>query len=401
MADQAKNVLIGLFVVAAGAVVIFILLFLHPSAGDEAKVLRVRFANIDKISIGTRVTFAGKPVGEVVSIHEIPEAIDHRKQKNGYVYVYELILKVDSSVNVYNRDEISSKTSGLFGEKSISITPMPAKAGETLELMNDQIIYADEKGSIEEALKEFSKLGDKLENVLDGLSGTLDDIRKENLIQKIGDTAANLQDITDALNNPDQLSGTIDNIYTLSDQALKSWKTVDDSLNNLSKMSNNVREISEDGKTLIRRVNNGEGSVGKILVRDDLYLQLKAILSKANTVADDVNHYGLLFHLDKGWKQLRARRMNLLFKLSTPQEFRNYFNDEVDLINTSLSRVSMILDETAECCPPYQLIQDREFSKVFSELLRRVAELEESLLMYNQQMADTKFKEMELENCCP
>lgn len=392
MADQAKNVLIGLFVVASGAIIVFILLFLHPTVGDEAKILRVRFANIDKISVGTRVTFAGKPIGEVVSIHEIPEAIDHRVDRHGYVYVYELILRVDSTVNVYESDEVTSKTSGLFGEKSVAIIPMAPKPGKPLRLMNDEIIYADESGSVEEALKDLKKIESKLEKVIDSLVDTLEDVRKQKIVEKVGDITGNIRDITHALNMPDKWSGTLDNIHTLSGNAIKSLDTLDISLNNATK-------ITEDGKTIIAKINQGEGSLGKILVKDDLYLQLKAILSKMNTVADDVNHYGILFHLDKGWQRLRARRMNLLFKLSTPQEFRNYFNDEVDTISTSLSRVYMILDQTACYCPPYQLIQDQEFSKVFAELLRRIAELEESLLMYNQQLVDTKVKETELSEC--
>lgn len=392
MADQAKNILIGLFVVLAGAVIIFMLLFLHPTVGDEAKVLRVRFANIDKISDGTRVTFAGKPIGEVVSIHEIPEAVDHRIDKYGHVYVYELILRVDSSVNVYDSDEVTAKTSGLFGEKSIAIIPAAPKQGKVLKLMNDKIIYAEEGGSVEETLKDLQKLGKKIEIVLDGLVDTLEKVKKEKIIENIGATAGNIRSITQALNKPEELSKTLDNVHTLSSRALKSWDTVDETLHN-------ARQMTSDGSTLIAQVNRGEGSLGKLFVKDDLYLQLKAILSKASTVADDVNHYGILFHLDKGWQRLRARRMNLLFKLSTPQEFRNYFNDEVDNINTSLSRVSMILDETSCCCPPYQLIQDQNFSKVFAELLRRVAELEESLLMYNQQLADTKFQETQLTEC--
>lgn len=392
MADQAKNILIGLFVVAAGLVVVFILLFLHPSVGDEAKILRIRFANIDKISIGTRVTFAGKPAGEVVSIHEIPEAIDHRVDRNGHVYVYELILRVDSSVNVYDSDEITSKTSGLFGEKSVAITPMAPKPGAKLILMNDQIIYADESGSLEEIMHDVKNIGKKVEEALDNLTAIFEDIQKEKLVKKIGDTAGNIRDITHALNNPEYLKDILDHLHTLSSRVLKSWDTVDETLNNFSHTSVSANDI-------VARINQGEGSMGKILVKDDVYLQLKAILSKVNTVADDVNHYGLLFHLDKGWQRLRARRMNLLFKLSTPQEFKNYFNDEVDQITTSLSRVSMILEQTACCCPPYQLIEDREFSKVFAELLRRIAEMEESLQMYNQQLEEPKFRETELLDC--
>src|SRR4051812_30487520 len=110
MNDGAKNILIGLFVVAAGLLIVFMILFLHPTVGDDAQQIRVRFANIDKISIGTRVTYGGKAVGEVIEIKDIEDPKDARKPgKGGFVYLYELVLGVDSRVYIYNTDQISSR----------------------------------------------------------------------------------------------------------------------------------------------------------------------------------------------------------------------------------------------------------------------------------------------------
>src|SRR5947209_20418902 len=100
MAASIKNILIGIFVLTAIGIIVFMVLFLHPSVGDNAKTLRVRFTDIDKVNVGTRVTFAGRPVGEVVSIQELPDARTNRISKNGDIYVYELVLKVDSAVDV-------------------------------------------------------------------------------------------------------------------------------------------------------------------------------------------------------------------------------------------------------------------------------------------------------------
>ncbi len=63
MGEQQKNMLIGIFVLAACATIISIVLFLRPTVGDGKKTLYVRFSNINKITVGTRVTYAGKPVG--------------------------------------------------------------------------------------------------------------------------------------------------------------------------------------------------------------------------------------------------------------------------------------------------------------------------------------------------
>ncbi len=404
MADQAKNILIGVFVISACAIITFILLFLHPSVGDEAQMLRVRFSDIDKINIGTRVNFAGKPVGEVAEIHELQSARDERIARNGIVYVYELHLAVDSGVNVYNSDEVAIRTSGLLGEKSVVITPMAPKPGQKLRVVNDEIIYADETGSVEDTFKEVSEVADKIEIALDALTENLNEITKQRIWKKIGKTSQNLAEITTSLNSPEDWETILKNMRELTDNALASWDKVDQALTDIQKTMVDARGMVEDGREILGKIKDGEGTIGKLLVGDETYLRLNSLLSKGETTMNDINHYGILFHLDKGWQRMRARRLNLMNTLSTPQEFRNYFNDEVDQISTSLSRVSMLLGKTDAKCPREVLIEDAEFSKVYAELMRRVGQLDEEIKMYNQQVVDAAVKTTELvtprAGCC-
>lgn len=398
MPDQAKNMLIGIFVVAACAVIIFLLMFLHPSVGDEGRFLRVRFADIDKISVGTRVNFAGKPVGEVIEIRELPDVDVERKSINGYVYVYELTLRVDTGVNVFNTDEVASRTSGLLGEKSVSITPGVPKSGEALYLINDEIIYASETGSVEDTLKELRNLAGKIETTIDGVNEVLDTMHKNKFWDNLGDTAANVKDITKALNDPEKLNHILANLdeftHDLKNNFKSAWPKIDKVIDNFSATSNNTMSITE-------KIYKGEGSIGKIIVNDDLYLRFTSLLSKADTTLNDINHYGILFHTDKHWQRLRARKMNLMQKLSTPQEFRNYFNDELDQVNTSLARVAMVLGQY-EMQPPYcccNLLANPEYSKVFAELMRKISGLEEEVRLYNEQVVDQAAKETEFVDC--
>ncbi|MFQ5729011.1 MAG: MlaD family protein [Waddliaceae bacterium] len=366
MADQLKNLLIGIFVVSALGIVIFMLLFLHPYLGDEGQILRVRFTDIDKVNVGTRVIFAGKAIGEVVRIHELEEIRQGRTERKGDIYVYELELGVDSSVKVYNTDRISLRTSGLLGEKSVSIDPEPLEPGQELRVVNDETLYAEEIGSVEDTFKEFKEVADKFDQALDSFTETLQELRDRRVWENIANTVENLSDITSSL--------------------AEQWGEVETSITNITDTTANAREVSE-------KIKDGEGAVGKLVAKDDLYLRATSLLSKGETILDDVNHYGVLFHLDKGWQRLRARRMNLLQKLKTPQEFRNFFNDEVNQISTSLSRVGMVLDKSENY--PF-LIEDREFQKVFSELMRRVEGLEEALKMYNIQLVQDEVKKTEL-----
>ena len=49
MGEQTKNMLIGGFVIASCITIIWLILFLKPSVGDNKQTLYVRFSNINQI----------------------------------------------------------------------------------------------------------------------------------------------------------------------------------------------------------------------------------------------------------------------------------------------------------------------------------------------------------------
>jgi phospholipid/cholesterol/gamma-HCH transport system substrate-binding protein len=400
MSNYIKNILIGIFVLAAIGLIVFMLLFLHPSVGDSAKTLIVRFADIDKVNVGTRVTYAGRPVGEVVSIKEIPEAHRDRSEKNGEVYVYELTLKVDSSVDVFNSDEIVLRTSGLLGERNIEITPLPQKVGEKLEKIENQVVYAAQTGSVEETLKHFGELSKKFELVLDDVHTLLQDVQKEKIVEKISSSITNIEGITDTLNQPKKLNRILDNIVTLTDEVNRTWKTVDKTVENLYHLSeranaswntvdstlHEVYATAAKANQIVGHIRQGRGTVGKIVMNEELFLRLKSLLHKGETTMNNINTYGILFQLDKRWQRLQAQRMNLLKRLASPEAFASYFENEMNQISSSLSQVTMILNESDYCAEP--LMYHPCFTQRFSELLKGIEHMEESMKMYNEQVVE-------------
>jgi len=405
MGASIKNVLIGVFVISAIATIIFMLLFIHPSVGDNAKTLHVRFNDIDKVNVGTRVTFAGRPVGEVISIHELPGTRISRSSKDGDIYTYELILKVDSGVEVFNTDLISLRTSGLLGERNIAIDPRPLKLGETLQNVEQEILYAAQTSSVEDTMKQVGELSQKFTGVLDDIHDLMREISQRKVVAKIDQTLENVASMTLALNQPKQWGETLENLRTLSEKANDSWKWIDASLQRmyglteraqtswstvdrtLDKFYTTAKEaaaFAEKANQIIEGTRQGKGTLGQLFVGEDAFLRLKSILHKGEVVMDDINSYGLLFHLDKRWQRLQGGRLRLLEKLSKPHEFANYFNQEIDQISASLSRVAMVLNESAYC--PQSLLDNRSFTQRFSELLRRVENMETTLKIYNEQV---------------
>jgi phospholipid/cholesterol/gamma-HCH transport system substrate-binding protein len=396
MGEQTKNMLIGVFVIATCAVIIWLIMFLKPSVGDGKQTLYVRFSTINQIDVGTRVLFAGKPVGQVVAIQEIYDAREKPTADIlGEIYYYQLVLKIDSSVKVYNTDQVIVQTTGLLGEKSIAIIPKILPKGAVSKLITTQPIYAESVDPIENAFTQLSTLskdmskafrqitrwmqnnGDDMGNTVRSFSSAMDEIKitarslnEQNIVADIGVAITTFTNTLHAIQDSIQQLKAGD-LFVNACAVMKNLKTA----------SGNVSVITSDIAT-------GKGTLGKLIKNEDLYLHFSAILSKVDTLMNDVNHYGILFHLNKTWQRQRAQRMTLLNALNTPQNFRNYFETEVSQINTAMSRISMLIDKAELSPEKEEILSDEQFRKDFHDLLKQADALSENLRLYNQQLTE-------------
>lgn len=404
MSERYKTFMIGLFILCALVISFAVLLFLKPSFGDGETTLRVRFPTIEKVSVGTRVTFAGKPVGEVIAINEIREARSQQHSFGDQVFFFELVLSVDSSIEVYDTDDIVIQTSGLFGEKSIAILPKAHFSSKPAKLVNDTVIYSKSASSLQETIKQMSSFAatvqqtlskfsdflsinnEELKNTItsfhktvDELNVTLGKVNESNLVSSMNDAAVNfsgaMASIETSFTNINQ-QGLVDNLSNIVNR-----------LNDEEKLVNSVKSVNETSSNLnelLKSINSGKGTLGRIIHTDDLYLRVTSLTNKMEVLLNDMNHYGLLFHLDKGWQRIRTKRRNLLETLETPEHFERYFHDEMDHISTSLSRTSLLLNKAEK----EKIHNNEEFKTSFADLLRRVEALSASLKLYTEEFVE-------------
>lgn len=397
MTDRMKNILIGLFVTGAVAIMIALVLFLKPTVGDGKKGLNVRFSNITGVSVGTRVTFAGRPIGEVTHIRELPKARDHADEQ-GRIYLYQLTLKLDSSVDVYTTDEIAIKTTGLMGEKSIAILPKAFPKDKPAQLVTDQIVFANSIDPLENTFNQVSKVAGRLDVAV----GRLDKWFDENNAY-----------VTNALKSFDGAMGQIDGFLSMIDteklvpavresvdlikdnmNLVRSSLDDDQLLHKVARLAENLDQtalvFNNDGaqtlfnlNQITRDVASGSGTVGRLIAGDDFYLRMASLMSKGEALMNDVNHYGLLFQYNKQWQKSRTKKANLVKALDTPQEFRNYFEGEVDSMTTSLGRLTELM-ERAGTEDRAKIAQSDAFKNNFANLMRQVQGLTDSLKLYNE-----------------
>ena len=389
MSDRLKNILIGSFILSALGILCVMVLFLKPTIGDGKKHITVRFANISGVGKGTRVTYAGRPVGEVWEVRETPNARLEAIDDAGRVFSWQLTLRIDSSVNAYTCDEIAVRTAGLMGEKSIGILPKAPPAGQVPQLISDQVIYANSIDPFENTINLVGKTVARI----DSLATKVDEWFGQNAgslaraAENFGGAAASFDTFLTAVQPP--LKDSLDAVRTsLSDEALLSRVSA-----LIQEMHGAAEIFNTQGQDLIGNLNEithelatGKGTVGKFIKGDDFYLRLTSLMNKGETLMNDVNHYGLLFQYNKGWQRSRTKKANLLNALDTPQEFKAYFEGEVDSITTSLGRIGDLLDRAETEGEKEKIVQNEGFKRDFVTLLRQVEGLSSTLKLFNQEL---------------
>ena len=385
--------LIGLFVVMACALIIGMILFVEPSIGDNKQTLYIRFSNVNGITVGTRVTFAGKPIGEIVGISTIANARNQPTDELGQLYYYQLTAHIDSHIKVYTTDEITIQTTGLLGERSVVIMPKYPPQGLQPKLATTQTpLYGNSVDPIESAFHQLGNLATKVEEAVDTVvvwidengSSVGDAVRSfDRAMHEFGDTLA-------AVNQADvvsDLSTTLQSFSKTSDSIHEAVAELEKG-NTFSNIADAMAYIKNSGKSLdeiLSEIKEGQGTVGRLLMEDDFYLRLMNIFTKVDIALNDINHYGLWFNMNKQWQRERERKANTLTALKTPEEFKEFFEKELDAINTAMSRISILIDKAENVPERQKLLESTVFKKDFAELLRRSVELVETIKFYQQQ----------------
>jgi len=394
MNTSVKNFLIGAFLLAGLGIFAGLVMFLKPAVGDEKQTIYLRFSNINKINVGTRVLFAGKPVGVVTAVNEIFHARETQPSDElGRLYFYELTLKIDSKVHVYSTDQISLQTSGLLGERSIGITPRTPPVGTTPQMISSKSpVYADSVDPLENTFSRLSDIGEKLNDTVDLVKNWFEEneTKLSYAVASFGSAMSQVDAVGRSVNEHDLISQLKEGTVALTASAQKidtalAQMSKDGVFENVGPTVAHLKDVSKSLDTVCQTMAAGEGTFGKLFKDDDFYLRMTAVMSNMDTLMNDVNHYGVLFHLNKSWQRTRVKRVTALNALETPDSFKNYFQKEIDQINTAMARLSMVIERSQEESGP-KVQESAQFKENFAELMRQVTEMSNNLHLYNEKL---------------
>ncbi len=260
-----------------GCIVIFIFGFNYlkgSSLLDDSKIVSSLYPDVEGLVIGANVTINGLNVGKVRKI-DFDENYDKIK----------VTFSLRSDLNFSNQSIAQLYEAGLIGGKAIAILPVYDQGNE---VSTGDVLPSNIKPGLTELVnQQIAPLQDKIEGLLTsadslfaGVSNVMNYQTQTNLklvLEGLAESVTNVAELTKNMNrvvvqNEKNFKGTLGNLEATS----KNLSQLSDSLAQmpLGATIANFEQTSSDLQKILSRLNNGEGSAGKLLNDEELYHKL-------------------------------------------------------------------------------------------------------------------------------
>lgn len=279
-------------VLVISGILLFIFLFNYLKGEnilDSSRTYYALYDNVEGLAPSTPVTINGMNVGKVKSIAF--------KGDGSAKLLVTLLIDNDFQFSKNSKAELYDL--GLIGGKAVAILPAfdnadNAKSGSYLET-------TVKAGLTELVNQRLTPLQEKIEHVmvstdslLTGLNEVLDSQTKNNIKEGIAELNATIKSFKQtslSLNrlvdtNQESLTATISNFKTTSENFSK----LSDSLANanLAATMKDLQSTIQNFDAILASINNGEGSIGKLLKDQGLYDNLEAASKEMEELIRDI-----------------------------------------------------------------------------------------------------------------
>lgn len=230
-------------------------------------------------------------------------------------------------------DILEGETIGLIASMTGDLDPYIKKAESSWERIDSMIKGFQTKGSgeglgLEQTLKDF-------QNTIANLSGTSNKLNRliASSSSQIEGSLNNVNTLTKGLaESEDDIQKALANVSKFSDrlEGLQLEETVDSTQMTFATVNNSLRTLDGaivDIQEMIKKINEGDGTVSKLLNDDQLYNEVSALLLSAKRLTND-----LQLHPERYTTVLKKKRA--AFSKPTPEQQR--IMDEIDKLAQEL-----------------------------------------------------------------
>lgn len=278
-------------ILAIGAILLFIFGYSFLKGTNlfqDSRVFYVKYQNVEGLAKSAPVTINGLTVGKV-------NDIGFASEDGGLVVKFTLdsdfAFSKNSMVKIYSAGLIGGKSLGIFPEYNAKNL---AKSGDTLKGEIDL-------GMIDAVSKALGPLQTKItmtltsvDTLLAGVNDILNEESRANLQSAIKDLNSTMSSLNGAsgklntllANNTEKLDRTFTNL----DDMAANFETLSDSLAQLEvgRLVADLEKVVTGFDAIVSKIDNGEGSVGKLINDDKLYDNLEGASRQLEELLQDL-----------------------------------------------------------------------------------------------------------------
>lgn len=284
---MSKELKIGSFAVMVFVLSFFVINFLRGEDIFNREIeLTASYDNVEGLVPSAPVYIKGYKAGKVVEV-------EYDKEQQIFDVVCsikkEFMIPVDSRMTIYSVD--------IMGGKGVKID-----LGSSAEYVEDgdRLEPAFEAGLMDGLSAGIGPLIDKVGNTLDslcvtvaGINSILDDANKSRIsstLKHLDATMADVRAIASEVNGKsDELNLFIDNLAALSEKLAPVMEQVDSTMTSVTSVVNkidrsDIEGVIESFNSLLKKIDDPEGTVGKLLVDGSVYNSLDSLLSDIDSL---------------------------------------------------------------------------------------------------------------------
>ena len=286
----SKEIKTAILVISGILLFIFIFYYLKgENILDNSKKITAIYDNVEGLAASAPVTINGHKIGKV-------QSIEFSDDRSGRLNVNMLI---DSEFEISKNSTAQLYEAGLIGGKAIAIIPAFDGADS---VQSGDFLSSDVKPGLTDLVNQrLTPLQEKMETMMvsaDSLLGNLNTLfdtqTKENIkssIAELSTTIASFKSTSESLNNlvvdnTSDIGETITNFNKISEDLT----TLSNSLAaaDLDTIMIDLKSTISSFDQLLTNIENGEGSVGKLMKDDAVYNNLEGATKQLEQLLEDM-----------------------------------------------------------------------------------------------------------------
>lgn len=284
-----KLSIVGIVVFVSVCIFFYGIRFLQDESFQKSNfIFNVVFNDLQGLDVSDDVRMLGKRIGRVTGTRIIGEKIAVELTiDNDFAFK----IPIDSKIEITQTDIMGSKFISIYpGEdnnkfildsetiagKNAEVASLTKDIGDVANRLN-QTFGNEQKKQIVNTISNIESATKQLEEFITLNKNIISNDDKQslsNIISNIDDISNNLNNLLDGEKN--KLSNSIDNFNLFMEK--------------MPSISTEIDEILLDVNGIVKNLNNGNGSLSKLLNNDELYNNINGLVLDARLILDDVKN---------------------------------------------------------------------------------------------------------------